>query len=207
MTPKICVIIFHKNVNQYPAEWVKECIDSIRNQTYQNFKVLEIDYGGTGIQIYTGSIFESKSFPTHTHAHNYLCDKAFSEGYDYVANVNLDDVYSPNRLEKQLPYMQQGYDIISSNFYNINENGEVRQQKRFHDKDPQAEANNNHNIICHPVVCYSKHFWTTGTRLNPDEIPVDDFNLWKRSYGKYRFVIAPQFLAYYRVHHLKVCNR
>lgn len=204
---KIAVIIFHKNANQYPTEWVGACLDSIRNQTHQAFRVLECDYGGTNNQIYERSDFESIVFFNHTFAHNYLCDKAFSLGFDYVCNVNLDDVYSVHRLEKQVPYMEQGYDVISSNFYNINERGEIRQQKIFHDKDIVAEANKNHNIICHPVVCYSKHFWTTCSRLNPDEIPVDDFRLWKRSYGNYKFVIVPEFLAYYRVHQFKVCNR
>lgn len=206
MALNLGVILFHKNVNQYPAEWIRDCIASIKNQTYQNFRVFECDYGGTNNQIYEGSDFESKVFDNHTSAHNYLCDKAFSLGFDYVANVNIDDVFSLNRLEKQLPYMEQGYDVISSNFYNINENGHIRRLMKFHDKDIVAESNKNHNIICHPVVCYSKHFWTTCSRLNPDEIPVDDFNLWKRSYGKYRFVILPDFLCYYRVHQFKICN-
>lgn len=204
---KICFIIFHKNSTQYPKDCIKMCLDSIRNQTYKKFDVLEIDYGGTGKQIYEGSNFESMEMSNHATAHNYLCDKAVALGYDYIANVNIDDHYSPLRLEKQLPYMEQGYDIISSNFYNINDTGIITRQNRMNILNIEEEANKNHNIICHPVVCYSKKFCSTCTMLDPDEIPRDDFNLWKRSYGKFKFVILPEYLAYYRIHQFKICNR
>lgn len=204
---RIALICFHKNISQYPQEWIEEYRASILNQTFNKFTIFEMNYGNTTERIFDNSMLSVKDFTNHVLAHNKLLDDVFSLGYDYAINSNCDDKYAINRIEKQLPYMEQGYDVISSNFYNINDRGEIRQQKRFHDKDIIAEANKNHNIICHPVVCYSKHFWTTCSRLNPDEIPEDDFNLWKRSYGNYKFVIVPHFLAYYRVHQFKVCNR
>lgn len=203
---KLAVIIYHKDVHKYPLEWVVKCVKSIQQQTHKKFDVFEIDYGNGGTQIYPGSIWESKAMETHAHAHNYLLDKAFFWGYDNVMNVNVDDYYSPDRFEKQLVYAEQGYDVISSNFYNVDENDNIKDTMKMHDRNIIQEANNNMNIIAHPVVCYSKKFWTTCARLNPEEIPRDDFELWKRSYesGNYRFIILPDFLLYYRVHSGKV---
>ena len=203
---RTAAVIYHKNVHNYPPYWIEMCVESIQKQTYSQFDVFEVDYGGGGTQIYPNSIFSSEELPTHAHAHNYLLDKAFFWGYDYVFNCNVDDYYHHERFEKQLVYAEKKYDVISSNFYNVDENNKIKDVMTMHDKNIIQEANKDSNIIAHPVVCYSKHFWTTCSRLNPEEIPRDDFELWKRSYEKYKFIILPEFLLYYRVHSKKVCG-
>ena len=55
---KVAVVIFHKTVNRYPENWIKSCMDSIRNQTFKNFDVFEVDYGFGNTQIYEGSNFD-----------------------------------------------------------------------------------------------------------------------------------------------------
>lgn len=202
---KCAVILYHKNVQKYNPLWIKKCVDSIKNQTYKAFDCFELDYSGSFTQIYEGSNFASSSHvSTHADAHNFLLDKVFELGYDCAFNVNVDDVYSPDRIEKQLPWIEQGYDVVSSNFHHIDEKGRILYPMIFDSKDPKTEAKRGHNIIAHPVVCYSKHFWTTCTKLRSHEIPKDDFELWKRSYGKYKFKILPDFLLFYRIHKQKV---
>ena len=202
---RVAVIIYHKDVRKYNPEWIKKCVDSIRNQTYMNFDVFECDYGGTFTQIYEGSSFASTNhLLTHSDAHNFLLDKVFELGYDCAFNVNVDDIYSLDRFEKQLPWIEKGYDVVSSNFHHIDEKGRVLYPMIFDSLDPQREANRGHNIIAHPVVCYSKNFWLNCARLISSEIPKDDFHLWKRSYGRFKFKILPDFLLYYRIHKQKV---
>jgi hypothetical protein len=140
----------------------------------------------------------------HAEAHNHLLDTVFSQGYDYAFNVNVDDFYALDRFEKQIKYAAMGYDVISSNFHVVNENDEITRTLTMHDRSVEHEASKDHNIIAHPVVCYSKKFWTTCSKLNGDQIPKDDFELWKRSFGKYTFIVVPEFLLYYRVHENKI---
>lgn len=203
---KLALICFHKNLDRYPKTWIDKYRDSILNQTYKEFDIFEVNYGGETNRIFENSIFESLNFQDHAAAHNYLLDKVFSLGYDYAANSNCDDYYALDRLEKQIKFMEAGYDVISSNFYAIDENDNIKHKTEFHDKNILAESNKNHNIIAHPVLCYSRNFWTTCTKLVSSEIPKDDFELWKRSYatGKYKFVILQDTLLYYRVHLKKV---
>lgn len=198
------VIIFHKNVRSYPPEWIRQSVESIQKQTFKQFDVFEMDYGGSAVRIFPGSIFISFELSTHADAHNFLLDLVFSKGYDCAFNVNVDDYYAPDRFEKQLVYMQAGYDVVSSDFYNVNESGKVMDKMIMHDKSITEEAAKGHNIIAHPAVCYSKNFWTTCAKLIPEQIPFDDFELWKKSYEKYRFIIVPEFLLYYRVHSKKI---
>jgi hypothetical protein len=197
---KLAVIIFHKNIDRYPKRWIEKCIDSLKYQTYPNFTVYELDYGGTNRQVYEGSIFESNKLENHAEAHNYLLDKAFSEGADYAFNVNIDDYYDKWRIERQLKYLKKGYDVVSSNFTMVDEKDSIICRKMFHSKNIVKEFRNNHNIIAHPVCAYSKYFWDRCTKLKGEEIPKDDFELWKRSIKDFRFIIINDNLLYYRVH-------
>lgn len=201
---RLAVVIFHKNVQNYPAVWIKRCVDSIKNQTYKEFSVFELDYGGGNTQIYDGSNFASHELNDHAEAHNFILDVVFNLGYDYAYNINVDDHYAPERIERQLVYARKGYDVISSNFYNVDENDVIVDTMCMSDKNILIEAAKGHNIIAHPACCYSRKFWMGCSKLIPSEIPFDDFGLWKRSFDDYSFVICPEYLLYYRVHSKKV---
>jgi hypothetical protein len=69
------------------------------------------------------------------------------------------------------------------------------------------EAQKNHNILAHPVLCYSRNFGLNAEKLIPAENPRDDFNLWKKSYGKFKFVILPDFLLFQRIHDNNVSKK
>ncbi len=205
---KAAVIIFHKNIDSYyPKTWIDKCYDTIRNQTYQDFDVFELDYGGTDRQTYKGSDFESIQMNTHAHAHNHLLDRVFALDYDCAFNINVDDWYALDRFEKQIPWIEKGYDCISSNFYRTNDDESMKQSFFFDCRDWVKEAKREHNIMAHPVMCYSRNFWTNCIKLNPDDIPFDDFILWKNSYKKFKFIILPDFLLFQRVHENNISRR
>jgi hypothetical protein len=198
---KSAVIIFHKNISTYPKRWIDKCMDSIKNQTHKNFDVFEIDYGGGGNQIYSGSKFFNLQLKDHAEAHNFLLDKVFSMDYNCAFNVNVDDYYSLDRFEKQLEYIERGYDVVSSNFHRVNQDDKIIHTLLFSDKNMVRESNKGHNIIAHPVLCYSRNFWDNCDKLHSVEIPIDDFMLWKRSYEKdFKFIILPDFLLHQRIH-------
>ena len=204
MGMKAAVIIFHKNIDRYPAAWIKQCIDSIRYQTRRVFDVYELNYEGKPTGRYPYSHFYQTEMANHADAHNFLLDRVFEDGYDCAFNVNIDDYYAPTRFEKQIAAIEAGYDVVSSNFYRVDANNNVIGTFKFDHLDPVAEARKGHNIIAHPVCCYSRNFWLNCSRLNPAEIPADDFDLWKRSYGKFKFKILDSFLLYQRIHDFNV---
>lgn len=207
---KSAVIIFHKNIdNYYPWEWIQKCYDTIRNQTYQDFDVFEVDYGGTNRQTYEGSTFFSEPLGNHANAHNFLLDRVFERDYDCAFNVNVDDWYALNRFEKQIPAITQGFDVVSSNFYRVNDDESIKEPFIFHGRDIIKEASREHNILAHPVLCYSRNFWLNCDKLKAEEIPCDDFMLWKRSYKKgiFKFIILPDMLLFQRIHDNNVSKK
>lgn len=210
---KIGVIFFHKGIrNIYKERWIKKSVMSIIDQTYSDINFYEINYGDDGFTLKT--YFQEESRPwlfvqevkdNHAEAMNSILDKAFNDGCNFVFNTNLDDYYSLDRIEKQLEYLVQGYDIVSSDFCYIQENEDndiilfhknIRNFGSIHDN-----LKYDHNVIAHPSVVYSRKFWDGGNQYIPSEIPREDLLLWKRSFfNGYKFIIHPDTLLFYRLH-------
>lgn len=204
---KVAVIIYHKNVESiYSKQWIKECIDSIQNQTFQHFDVFELNYGNTDKFYFPEDnkrlVFRKKlDLPNHIHAMNHLIDSVLKMDYDIIFNTNLDDTFNSLRFIKQYEKINQGYDIVSSNFWYTNHTG-MRFKKMNMTGSGSIEINlkRNHNVIAHPCVCFSKSFFDSGLRYK-DFLGYEDLDLWKRAceQGK-RFFILEDYLLNYRLH-------
>lgn len=202
---KIALLAYHKNVGTiYDPRWIGEYRESVLNQTYKDFDIIEQNYGGGEERIFENSLFISEEMPTFVHALNKLLDQCFYSGYDYVFNSNVDDYFSINRIEKQLPYLKAGYDIVTSNFALVQDD-QITKYHKFHEYNIAEQLSLDHNIICHPVIAYSRRFWETN-RYVPDEQPLEDLKLWQRAIKKSRFIIIEDNLLFHRIHSQSVCQ-
>lgn len=193
------VIVYHKNVWNYPSQWLIDFVDSIKKQSDKDFDIFELNYGGGDERLFAKSIFESKEFENHAQAMNYLLGKAYSLNYQYFFNTNVDDVYDLDRIAVQMRYLGQGYDIVSSNFTLFDEQRGTFLIHDFDGLNIGAELAKDHNIICHPVVAYSRRF-VQYERYIPAEIPKEDLKLWQRTVNNYKYIIAPEVLLHHREH-------
>lgn len=198
---------YHSNLyNLYPPSWIDEYRESILNQTYQDVDIYELNYGSSVGMIFWTSTYISQKFPTFVHGMNHLLDLLFNEhDYDCVLNTNCDDKYDENWVASSLEQIKKGYDLVSCNFFLMNESG-VYHTHQFAKHNIEEQLMKGHNIICHPGICYSRKFWERGNRYNPDEIPYEDLKLWQRAIKNSRFIIQPQHLVYHRVHDKSVCK-
>lgn len=210
MSPKIGVIFYHKNILKiYYPHWVKKSVESILDQRGFDFKIYEVNYGGEDYSVLSEtnssreSVFYSEEFENHAQAMNYILDKAFGDGCDYVFNTNLDDYYSGDRIQKQMEFLDQGFDLVSSNFCYIEGDGNhdsVLKYMTMSDGDIQTHFNKNNNVVAHPSVAYSKRFWSQNRYIDT-EIPEEDFSLWKRALSNgFSIKIVPEYLLFYRLH-------
>jgi|694.fasta_scaffold06392_6 hypothetical protein len=216
---KTGVIFYHKNSSiLYEKRWIDKCIDTILNQSYPDFNIYELNYGGDDFSIFSGINhnrdlnFYSKKFENHAEAMNFIIDTAFCEGCDVVFNTNVDDFYSLDRFKEQLEILSKGYDLVSSDFYYV---------KDFNEKELDVVTNGlcvsnegsiedalekNNNVIAHPCVAFSKKFWGSN-RYNPEEIPEEDLLLWKRGIESgMKFYIIPEKLLFYRIHQNQISS-
>jgi hypothetical protein len=212
---KVAVILYHKNINKiYKSEWIEECIQSIVNQTYKDYFVYDLNYGGDDFNF--SSYFDkdcykffSENLENHAEAMNYLFDKCIEDDIDCVFNINLDDCYDLNRFDIQLGKIKEGYDIVSSNFKYIGDfkfNGWGGQDEFKYSGENISEKLEFDNIIGHPSVCYSRNFINKNKYI-PSEIPKEDWELWKRTSGKFKFYICEEFLLFYRIHSEQITTK
>lgn len=210
---KIALICYHKNADIiYPKEWIDKFRESILNQTHQDFNIIELNYGSTegksgkAFRIFENSTFFAYKFSSFISAMNPLIYYCKCNNYDYIFNTNCDDYYSLDRIEKQLVYLEAGYDMVSSNFTLIDENDHHILQHEFDILDLKTELNNNHNIIAHPAAAFNTRFFNNN-KYNEDEIPYEDLKLWKRSLQNgAKIKIIKDNLLYHRVHSKSVSN-
>lgn len=202
------VLCYHRNLNKlYPQSWIDDYRSSILLQTYKNFVVMEMNYGGTEERIFSNSIFESVEMPTFVHALNYLLDKSFNAGFTCVGNTNCDDILHSEWLSIQVPLIEAGLDIVSSNF-SLKYEKPINKPPKYHFFDKlnlKKELAKDHNIIGHPAVCYSRRF-IKENRYIPEEQPYEDMKLWQRTIDNYKFKIVPEHLFIHRVHENAVCR-
>lgn len=205
------VIFFHREIQKiYPRRWVERCILSMINQRERDFKIYEVNYGGDDYSVFDEipceqeRDFYSKKLSNHAEAMNFIIDCAFSDGCDVVFNTNLDDFYTLDRIEKQMGEIKKGSDLVSSNMCYLEErNGEDVTLKYFNFFEMGSIEKNligGNNVIAHPVVAFSKNFWTSN-RYDPSEVPLEDFLLWKRAASNgVKFSIVNDYLLNYRLH-------
>ncbi len=117
-----------------PIAFAKEAIDSILKQTYQNLEIILLldnpqneelkklitDYKGQDERVRIHVNEENRGLPATLNAGINLATG------DYIARMDGDDISVSIRIEKQLNYLLENseVDLIGSNAYIINEDGE-----------------------------------------------------------------------------------
>ena len=101
-TPCISVIIPTYN----RAHFVREAIDSVLGQTYQDFEIIVVDDGSTDdtktvLALYGNRIrYLHQKHRGRSEARNTALKSAAGK---FVAFLDSDDIWLPRKLEKQLP--------------------------------------------------------------------------------------------------------
>lgn len=231
------VIIFHKNaLNYYNNRWLEKCLDSIENQTYQKFDIFEIAYGDNkdnevSLLKYFNKMtnkkkyFYKKKFKDHSYAMNFLINKVFDMQYKYCFNINIDDYYHNSRFQRQIDVINKlDYDLVSAQMYYVNEEDKIinkldhlaftfnkkeslKKQIKKEQEYIKKELNNNHNLIAHPCVCFTKKFWE---KVGPYEnkVPIEDLELCKKGISlNMKMHVSKKFLLYYRIHELQTVKK
>jgi glycosyltransferase involved in cell wall biosynthesis len=129
---KISVIMTTLN----SARFITEAVESILNQTYQNWEMIVVDGGSTDgttsiLRKYTDSrihIFECEGLGRSAQL-NYAMDQISGE---YVAIMDSDDISLPNRLELEYQYLKEHPDvtILGSWGRSMSEEGEIKELRR-----------------------------------------------------------------------------
>lgn len=202
--PVISVVMSVYNGEKYLCE----SIDSILNQTYENFEFIIINDGSADS---TGEINLSYSDPRIClidNKENIGLTKSLNRGLkiargEYIARMDADDISAPDRLRKELDFLQahQDYAAVGTFLKALNEDSKVigtiekpvedAEIRRFLKKD---------NCIAHGSAMIRKMCLLNVGLYDESIERAQDYELWLRVSEKYKIANIPEYLYMWRNH-------
>ncbi len=212
--PLVSVIISCYNHEKF----IEEAIDSVMNQTYQNFELLLTDDGSTdnSRDVIERTIKKYNNDPriSYTPNEKNTSFKCIEELYPkirgkYYSGLGSDDMWEPEKLQKQVEFLEKNpeYKACFTWIQVMQDDPELAKKgEEYFNVGNQSQAE------------WIRTFWTIGNRLNAPSLmmvtdiwrelsgydydyrQLQDFDLWVRFLQKYQLYIVPERLTIYRRH-------
>jgi glycosyltransferase involved in cell wall biosynthesis len=211
--PKVSVIIPSYNHEKYVAQ----AIQSVLDQTYQDFEIIITDDGSTD-----GSVNEINKF-TDPRIRLFVFDKnqgactavrkCLDEARgDYVTVLSSDDIFFPDKLEKQVSFLDEHTEMgaVFGLAHIIDEDGnDFADKSHFYYSIFKQPNRNRHewlnyffykgNCLCHPSILIRKECYKTVGYYDERYAQLPDYDFWIRLCLKYEIFIIQENLIKFRV--------
>lgn len=193
-------------------KFVGAAIDSVLSQSYSDFELLVGDDGSTD---HTAEVIRKYSdprivfFPHQSNLgatlnHRFLLEKAKGE---YVALINSDDLWLPDKLEKQVQYLDDhpaavmcaGWaKFIDENGNDIDIGDNIFEQRNRTQAEWIEYFFIHGNCICHPSVLVRREVYEKLGFYNLALRQLPDFEMWVRMIQEGEFYIFQQPMVAHR---------
>lgn len=190
-------------------KYLRETLDSVVNQTYHDWELIIINDGSTDSTETIIKAYVERGFPiTYHYQKNRGLSHSRNEALvrshgNYIAFLDHDDVWLPNKLERQMAIFERSPDVdfIYTNYYVTRDN-----KKGIKHKGKQPEG----QVFERFLINYPVHLSTAVLRraaidkldslFNPDLHLTEEYDFFMRLlyHGQARYISDP--LATYRRH-------
>ncbi len=213
MDPLISIVMVNYNKEMY----IEEAIKSVLEQTYTNWELIIVDDGSTDdsvniIRKYQGMDDRIKAiFRKENSQICVVTNIGFGQVKgEFVARIDSDDVWLPQKLEKQLAYLEvhpEGglcftkLDIIDENSKNIND--ELPDLYKAYNSRRNQEEWIRHFFFCGNTLIQSsllmkREVLDSIGNFNVAYMQGHDFDFFTRAIRKYQFIFLEEPLTWYR---------
>lgn len=206
--PKITVLMPVYNCELY----IKEAMDSILNQTYTDFEFLILDDASTDqtvalIKTYVDSKIKLIEKPVNTGYTNSLNQGLQLAKGEYIARMDADDISLPERLAKQVAFLEANPEIIlCGSCYSIIGSEKVIEVPENNNEIKVALLRG--NCMVHPSVMMRKQVLDTFLVVyDVSKEPAEDYDLWVRLVAIGKLHNLKEVLLNYRVHITQVSQK
>lgn len=210
--PLVSVLMPAYNCEAY----VLEAVSSMLSQSFADFELLVIDDGSLDS---TRKLLESVDDPRLrlvSNERNIGLIGTLNRGLDlatgrYIARMDADDVSAPERLEKQVFYLEGHPDVhvLGSMVNLINEQGMVFGAISGYPTDPDEIHRYLLRECCliHPSVIFRKDTVKAAGGYAANARHAEDYDLWLRLSVRHKIANLPDKLVSYRMHRDQVSIR
>lgn len=188
-------------------KYLREAIESILNQTFSDFEFLIINDGSTDQSVKIVKSYTDPRVLLIHHTTNIGITKSLNIGLDlargeYIARMDSDDISLPERLEKQVAFMDANPEVgVCGTF--VKEIGEREHIWTF----PTDDANIRCRMIfdkcsfAHPTVILRNDVLKKyNLRYHEDYTWTEDYEFWVRCSRYTNLANLRDILLYYRLH-------
>jgi len=212
MMPTVSVIIPSYNHEKF----IKECIQSVLDQTYQDFEIVITDDCSSDRSVEIIQSFDDPRIKLFKHLENKGACVAtnnciLNSSGKYIAMLSSDDAWYPDKLVVQVKYIEAHPEIaaVFGKVDWVDENGDEIVYKNFSYLDVFNVKNRsrhewlNHfffygNCLCHPSSLIRRECYAKVGMLNPTFAGLPDYDLWIRFTLKYEIKILNKKIVRYR---------
>jgi len=194
--------------------YLREAVESILRQTCTDFEFIIIDDGSTDRtwEILSSYAENDARIALHRNQENLKLIRTLNKGLTmargkYIARQDADDVSLPDRLAKQVAYLEHHQDVglLGTDYYRLNSQGQriLRQPPPVHTKIRWHLLFG--NIWCHPSMMFRRELVDTNELFHPEYVHVEDYELWTRLVKRTRAATLSEALVIYREHDNSIC--
>ena len=181
-------------------------VQSIVNQTYSNWELILIDDGSKDRTLEIAKSFRDPRIKVISDGRNQQLPIRLNQAIaasrgKYFARMDGDDFSYPERLQRQVDYLEQHpeIDLLGTAGINFDRNGRATGATPW--KQSHAE------ICARPWVGFplmhptwmGKLDWFQKFQYRPDALGMEDYEIMLRAYQTSRFAALPEILLGYRV--------
>uniref|UniRef100_A0A6C0D5F2 Glycosyltransferase 2-like domain-containing protein n=1 Tax=viral metagenome TaxID=1070528 RepID=A0A6C0D5F2_9ZZZZ len=191
-------------------EYINDSISSILDQTYQDWELiiginghqpnslvyqLAKDYELVDSRI---RVFEYQEVTGKSATLNKMSESC---NYDFVALIDVDDIWLPTKLEKQVYFLKNGYDVVGTQCIYFGEMNGIVPSIPLNDISTYNFLQVNPIINSSSIIRKSECYW------RPELNYYEDYDLWLRlRKSEKKFFNIPEVLVKHRIHKTSAFN-
>lgn len=210
--PKVSVIMNCYNSSTY----LREAIDSVYAQTYRDWEIIFWDNASTDNSAGIAKSYDEKLRYFHAentvplgHARNLAIENARGK---YIAFLDCDDVWLPEKLEKQISFLESHTDVamVYSDILSIDHNGKIIDNYLKNKKLYRGNVFNNllmYNFVAILTVVLRKKILDNVGMFDGSYMIDEDYELFLRISESYKVDYFNEPLAKYRIHGNNLCRK
>jgi glycosyltransferase involved in cell wall biosynthesis len=186
--------------------FLAETIQSILNQTYQDFHLLIIDDGSTDESSTYLETLTDERVKVRYQKNVGLCaslnQAVTSANSELIARLDQDDIASPTRLQEQVDFLQShpDYSCVLSGISRFTSGIEFGSYQNDFSEEISDYRSVVYGCIVHSTICFRKESFLALEGYRSALYPVDDYDLLLRFEENYKVAVINKPLVRYRIH-------
>ena len=204
------------SVHNEPFKFIDVAVKSICNQTYSNIEFVILDDNSNEETFeYLKKLSETyKIIRLYRNEENLGLTKTLNKGLrlcsgDFIARMDADDYSCPQRIAKQVDYLEvhPDIDILGTGVVSFGEKVIFMSPiDGYSTQDVQTNLFFT-SSLCHPSVMIRKSFLDrTGLTYDENVKKGQDFDLWERASIHGKLAVLRDVLLYYRLHSKQITS-